>query len=217
MNSGQRRCDLRRLVDALPEDKIEAARRLLEILLVESGELLPEGLVERLSLIERIVDFLPDGVLTVDREGRVVVWNRAVEEMTGVRKEEVLGRGEYAYAVPFYGERRPILVNILLGNGKEWEQKYEKIERKGQVLIGEGFAPCAYGGRGLHFWTLAAPICDEEGNLLGAIQCVRDIGERKKMEDELRHWSTLDALTGLYNCAFLRRSCGGWRKVAPFP
>ncbi|MDN5347234.1 MAG: hypothetical protein PWP65_798, partial [Clostridia bacterium] len=36
------------------------------------------------------------------------------------RKEEILGKGEYAYAVPFYGTQRPILVNILLGNDKKW-------------------------------------------------------------------------------------------------
>lgn len=112
----------------------------------------------------------------------MIVWNRAIEEMTGVGKKEILGRAGYAYTVPFYGERRPVLVNILLGDGKEWEQKYEKVERKGQVLVGEGFAPCAYGGRGLHFWTLAAPIHDEKRNLLGAVQYIRDIGERKKME-----------------------------------
>jgi len=170
-----------------------------------------------LGLLERIVDSLPDGVLAVDREGKVVVWNRAVEEMTGVRKEEVLGRGEYAYAVPFYGERRPILVNILLGNGKEWESGYEKVERKGQILVGEGFAPYAYGGRGLHFWTIAAPIYDEAGNLLGAVQCIRDIGGRKQMEDELRHWSTHDALTGLYNRAFFEEELRRLEKGRSFP
>ncbi len=170
-----------------------------------------------LGFLERIVDSLPDGVLAVDREGRAVVWNRAAEEMTGVRKEEVLGRGEYAYAVPFYGEPRPILVNILLGNGREWERKYEKIERKGQVLVGEGFAPYAYGGRGLHFWTIAAPIYDEAGNLLGAVQCIRDIGERKQMEDKLRHWSTHDALTGLYNRAFFEEELRRLEKGRSFP
>ncbi|RJX26042.1 MAG: diguanylate cyclase, partial [Dethiobacter sp.] len=176
-----------------------------------------ERLRERLSLLERIVDSLPDGVLAVDREGKAVMWNRAVEEMTGVRKEEVLGRGEYAFAVPFYRERRPMLVNILLGDGREWERKYEKIERKDQVVVGEGFAPYAYGGRGLHFWTLAAPIYDEAGNLLGAVQCIRDIGERKQMEDELRHWSTHDALTGLYNRAFFEEELRRLEKGRFFP
>ncbi|MEW6522202.1 MAG: HD domain-containing phosphohydrolase [Bacillota bacterium] len=170
-----------------------------------------------LGLLERIVDSLPDGVLAVDRAGKVVVWNRAIEEMTGVRKEEVLGRGEYTYAVPFYGERRPILVNILLGNGKEWEIGYEKVERKGHVLAGEGFAPYAYDGRGLHFWTIAAPIYDEAGNLLGAVQCIRDIGERKQMEDELRHLNTHDALTGLYNRAFFEEKLRRLEKGRSFP
>ncbi|MEW5920961.1 MAG: diguanylate cyclase, partial [Bacillota bacterium] len=176
-----------------------------------------EKLRERLGLLERIVDSLPDGVLAVDRAGKVVVWNRTVEEMTGVRKEEVLGRGEYAHAVPFYGERRPLLVNILLGNGRESERKYEKIERKGHVLAGEGFAPNAYGGRGIHFWTLAAPLYDKEGNLLGAVQCIRDIGERRQMEDELRHCSTHDALTGLYNRAFFEEELRRLEKGRSFP
>jgi len=193
--------DLHRLIDALPEGKTKAAKKFLE-LLGKGGDALPERLAKRLDLLERIVDSLPDATLAVDRAGKVLVWNRAMEEMTGVKREEMLGRGEYAYAVPFYGKKRPLLVNILLGNGEEWEGEYEKIERKGPVLVGEGFASFARNGRGLHFWTLAAPIADARGNLLGAVQCIRDISERKKMEDELRYCSTRDALTGLYNRAF---------------
>ena len=33
-----------------------------------------------------------DGVLAVDREQKIVLWNRAAEEMLGFRAEEVLGR-----------------------------------------------------------------------------------------------------------------------------
>lgn len=217
MNPSQQKEDLYHLVDALPEEKTGTARRLLELLLSDSTGIPPEPLVEKLHLLERILDCLPDATLAVDREGRVLVWNRAIEEMTGVKKEEILGRGEYAYAIPFYGTQRPILVDILLGNGKEWEQEYEKVERKGQILIGEGFAPCAYGGRGLHFWTLVAPIHDDKGNLLGAVQCIRDIGERKKMEEELRRWSTRDALTGLYNRAFFEEELRRLEKSRSFP
>jgi diguanylate cyclase (GGDEF)-like protein/PAS domain S-box-containing protein len=169
------------------------------------------------GLLGMIIDSVPDGLLAVDSEGRVIMWNRAVEEMTGVRKEEVLGKGEYAHAAPFFGERRPILVNILLGNGKEWERGYEKFERKGQMLVGEGFAPNAYGGRGLHFWTIAAPICDAAGGVLGAIQCIRDIGERKKIEQELRQKSLHDGLTGLYNRNFFEEELRRLEKSRSFP
>lgn len=209
--------ELHQLVDALPEGKAEAARGFLEFLLSDSSTLFPEGLVEKLSLLERVVDSLPDATLAVDRKGKVVVWNRAAEEMTGVKKEEILGSGDYAYAVPFYGEQRPLLVNFVLGNGKEWEREYEKIERKGHILVGEGFAPFACGGRGLHFWTLAAPVYDQKGNLLGAVQCIRDIGERKKMEEELRYLSTHDALTGLYNRAYFEEELRRQEKGRSYP
>lgn len=176
-----------------------------------------ENFTGQAGLLGIIIDSIPDGLLAVDREGKVIMWNRAVEEMTGVRKEEVLGKGEYAHAAPFFGERRPILVNILLGNGKEWERGYEKIERRGQMLVGEGFAPLAYGGRGLHFWTIAAPICDDTGNVLGAIQCIRDIGERKQIEQELRRKSMHDTLTGLYNRSFFEEELRRLEKSRSFP
>lgn len=90
----------------------------------------------RRGLFEKSVDSIPDGILAVDCEGKAIVWNGALKKMTGVRKEEVLGRGEYAYAVPFYGERRPMLANILFGDGKEWERKHEEIKQKDQIVVG---------------------------------------------------------------------------------
>ena len=46
--------------------------------------------------------------MVIDREGKVIAWNKAIEDMTGVRAEEMLGKGNYEYAIPFYGERRPM-------------------------------------------------------------------------------------------------------------
>jgi PAS domain S-box-containing protein len=40
----------------------------------------------------------------IDRRGKVLAWNRAIEEMTGIEKEKMLGEGDYVYAIPFYGE-----------------------------------------------------------------------------------------------------------------
>lgn len=217
MNLGQRKDDFHRLVDALPEEKTVAARSFMEVLLSDDTMLIPESSAERLGLLEGIFECLPDATLAVDREGKVLVWNRAMEEMTGVKREEMLGRGEYAYAVPFFGKPRPILVNILLGNGKEWEQEYEKIERKGHILVGEGFAPFACSGRGLYFWTRVAPIYDDKGNFLGAVQCIRDIGEHRRVEEELRYSSTHDALTELYNRTYFAEELRRLEKSRSFP
>ena len=60
-----------------------------------------------------IIDFLPDATFVIDRDKRVVAWNRAIEEMTGMPKEEMIGKNDYAYAIPFYRERRPITIDLL--------------------------------------------------------------------------------------------------------
>ena len=63
---------------------------------------------------ESLIDFLPDATLVIDREGNVIAWNHAMEEMTGVQAKDILGKGDYEYALPFYGERRPILIDLVL-------------------------------------------------------------------------------------------------------
>ncbi len=66
-----------------------------------------------------IIEFFPDAIFVVDRNRKIIAWNRAVEEMTGVGKEEMLGKGNYAYAVPFYGEPRQILIDYVFENDKQ--------------------------------------------------------------------------------------------------
>jgi len=169
---------------------------------VETLERKNRQLSETHRRLESILELLPDATFAIDTQRRVILWNRAAEEMTGLKKEEILGRGDYAYAVPFYGIQRPLLVDLLLGDNREWEAKYRSIQRKGDVLYGEGYAPQAYGGRGLHFWTAVSLLYDDQGRVAGAVQCIRDIGERRNLEEKLRHLGTRDALTGLYNRSF---------------
>lgn len=148
MNSSQRRDELHRLVDALPEEKTGAARRLLELLLSDSSGVLPESSGERLSLLERIVDSLPDGTLAVDREGKVLVWNRAMEEMTGVKKEEILGRGEYAYAVPFSANGGPSSSIFSSGMARSGNRSMKKSRGRAIFLSAKvlHLSPAAAGG-----------------------------------------------------------------------
>ena len=53
-----------------------------------------------------IINFLPDATFVIDIEGRVIAWNRAMEELTGVSAESMMGKGDYEYALPFYGEKK---------------------------------------------------------------------------------------------------------------
>jgi PAS domain S-box-containing protein len=133
---------------------------------------------------DAIFDFLPDATLVIDREGKVIAWNKAMETMTGVKAEAILGKGDYEYALPFYKERRPILVNLVFLPEEELEQKYDTIERTGDTLVVDVFVP-QFGPGGAYLWAKASPLYDDKGNVIGAIETVRDITDRKLAEQEM--------------------------------
>jgi len=156
---------------------------------VSERKQLEEALQESEQKLTNIIDFLPDATFVIDREKKVIVWNRAMEEMTGIKKEDMIGQGNYLGSVPFYGERRPYLLELVDADDKELESKYEYVQKKGNTLYAEGFTPALHGGKGAHLWATGAPLFDGRGNRIGAIESIRDMTNRKLLEGELV-WKT---------------------------
>ncbi len=142
------------------------------------------ALRESQGRFQDIIDFLPDATLVIDREGKVIAWNRAIEAMTGVKAQDILGQGDYEYALPFYGERRPILVDYVFKEEKEFRAKYARVSRRGEVLCGETYVPQLRPG-GAYLTATAGGLYDGSENLTGAIEIIRDITERKHLEEAL--------------------------------
>jgi PAS domain S-box-containing protein len=132
-----------------------------------------------------IINFLPDATLAIDREGRVIAWNRAIEELTGIPARDMLGKGEKEYAIPFYGQRRPILIDLVFESDERIAERYSGIVRQKDILIAETDMP-RIKGKQLTLMGKASPLYDQNGNLVGAIESIRDITPRKLAEDELR-------------------------------
>lgn len=145
-----------------------------------------EALRESEQRLSDIIDFLPDATFAVDREGKVIAWNRALEEMTCVLKSEMVGKGNYAYAIPFYSERRAILIDLIFMDRKEIEEKYYFILRKGDQLIAETFIPMLNGREDVFLWGIASPLYDSSGSVVGAIESIRDISRYKQTEEDLK-------------------------------
>jgi PAS domain-containing protein len=121
-----------------------------------------------------IVSFLPDATFAIDKEGRVIAWNRAMESMTGVKADDILGFGDYEYSLPFYGFRQPILIDLVLQPDPNLEAGYEAMERDGMSLTGEVFIS-SFGTNGTYIWAKASPLYDSNGSVTGAIESLRDI------------------------------------------
>ncbi|MBU0663665.1 MAG: GAF domain-containing protein [Proteobacteria bacterium] len=132
-----------------------------------------------------IFDFLPDPTFVVDQEKKVVAWNRAMEEMSGVSQQEMLGQGDNAYSVPFYGERRNLLIDLLDADDGDLNGKYQHVTRQGERLYAEVFCPALYSGKGAPVWAVGAPLYDSDGKRIGAIETIRDITAIKEIETNL--------------------------------
>ena len=132
-----------------------------------------------------IINFLPDATFAIDMNGTVIAWNRAIEVMTGVPAKEMLGKGGYEYAIPFYGERRPILINLIFVHDDEIRSRYSDIVHDGTMLAAETTLSHLKGEQRT-VWARATPLYDQGGHVVGAIETIRDITARKAAETELR-------------------------------
>jgi PAS domain S-box-containing protein len=128
-----------------------------------------------------IIDFFPDATFVIDKEGLVISWNRAMEVLTGVKAEEILGKGDHEYALPFYGIRRPLLIDLVMEPANEDVKTYYTFQRDGEAIVAEIYIPTFKPG-GIYLWGKASPIYDTEGNLAGAIESIRDVTEHKTAE-----------------------------------
>jgi PAS domain S-box-containing protein len=138
--------------------------------------------VEHQHRLVDIINFLPDATWAIDTTGTVIAWNRAVEELTGVTAENIIGKDNYEYSVPFYGCRRPILVDIAITPNKELEAHYSSFRREGDTVEAEIFVPHFRAG-GVCLWAKARCLLGAAGNVIGAIETVRDITEIKRMQE----------------------------------
>lgn len=133
-----------------------------------------------------IFDSLPDATFVIDNDRNVIAWNKAIERLTGVRKEDVIGKGDFEYAIPFYGVRKPILIDLLFENDKELIENYNVISYEDGVIIAETCVPINATKKKFSAWGKATLLYNASGKMIGAIEAIRDVSVYKKTENELR-------------------------------
>ncbi|MEI6305977.1 MAG: PAS domain S-box protein, partial [Deltaproteobacteria bacterium] len=167
-------------------DELKLLADSFNTLLAEMGqrELL---LLENRKRLADIIDFLPDATLAIDREKRIIIWNHAIEKMTGIPASEMLGKGDYAYTVPFYGEARPQLMDLIFEYNEQLTNRYVNIIREGNSFSAEVFCNALFNNKGAWLFVKAAPLLDQSGTIIGVIEIIRDITDQKRSDEELRN------------------------------
>ncbi len=127
------------------------------------------------ELFLNILDSIPDPVFVIDSNHKIVVWNKQLQKISQIPREEILGKDSSYCAMNFYGTPGPVLADLILEPALETEFN-RSFRREGDDLYKEGHINVASTGKSVYYWAKASPIFDHNGNIIAAIEILRDNG-----------------------------------------
>lgn len=138
-------------------------------------------------------DELFDGVYGVDRNKRIVFWNRGAEKITGYSRDEAMGKGCAACLGSIDSVTQEVLCDLSCPIAACLEGG-QRQEGEALILHAEG--------RRIPVAVRTVPMTESDGTVVGAIQIFRDVSSIKAQERrvrELEELALLCPLTGIGN------------------
>jgi PAS domain S-box-containing protein len=138
--------------------------------------------------LSKIVDGSAIPLFVINKEHVITHWNSALEALSGRKRDDVMGKDDHWMS--FYPEKRPSMADLIVegGSAEEIEVYYRGKFKKSILIEGayeaEDFFP-HLGEKGIWLHFTASPIKDDDGEIIGAIETLVDITERKNLEDNL--------------------------------
>lgn len=138
--------------------------------------------------LDAIINCSPLPQFVIDRDHKVIYWNRALEEYSQINACDIIGTDKHWKA--FYNSKRPCMVDLLVDEDMEGLSYWFPDNCKMSELVegayeAENFYPnMGQNGKYLHFTTSA--IKDHEGNVIGGLESFEDITQRKLAEKDLQ-------------------------------
>ena len=147
------------------------------------------GIVERERTLSQIIDGNTIPTFVINKDHIVTHWNRACENLTGYKSEEIVGTNKQW--LPFRKEERPIMADVIVDEMEEEEidRYYGHSWRKSALIEGayeaEEFFP-HIGKKGKWLFFTASPIREADGKMVGSIETFWDTTERREAKEALQ-------------------------------
>ena len=134
------------------------------------------------KILSDAFNFFHQPAFVIDREGNVIVWNKAMAALTGIREADILGKGDWEYSIPFFGHRSPMLSDLIFQDDATiLENHYTIIEQdKGTITAWTKATPEE--GRQTVLWMTSTALYDSKGIFIGVMGRVRDVTEEMGTE-----------------------------------
>ncbi len=169
------------------EDFIRASLLIMVAILTT---ILKEKLQNLETITSSLLEAIPIALFGIDKEHRIIYWNKACEILTGLSESEMIGTKKH---MKICTEEKPTLADLIVDGvpnpeevkSKEYPKaKWWKSTSVEGTYKGEGFFPhIGKEGRWLHI--TAAPLKDIHGQIIGAVETLEDVTNKKLMEIEL--------------------------------
>lgn len=170
---------------------IEHRDRELEFAYVEdiSGKIeKEEQLKESKNWLSQIVEGSSVPMFVLDEEHRVTHWNKACENLSGIKRGDIVGTKDPWKA--FYEKKRPVMADLVLNEASEEEIEEWYGDKFFKSTLDEAYEVEAFfpdmGEDGKWLFFTAAPLANSDGEKVGAVETLQDITERRETEEKLK-------------------------------
>jgi PAS domain S-box-containing protein len=128
---------------------------------------------------DAILESISDGVFTVDLKWRVTSFNRAAEKITGIPRDEAIGR---------------LCSEVFRSSMCETECALRRTLKSGKPVIGRSGYIIDAEGRRIPVSVSTAALRDAEGRIIGGAETFRDLSEIEALRRELQGRSQIGEL-----------------------
>jgi diguanylate cyclase (GGDEF)-like protein/PAS domain S-box-containing protein len=168
-------------------EKIGSRIILLAMEDITERKLAEERISEALRQQQAILNNIPNIAWLKDREGKYVAVNDPFSSALGMAPDDLVGKSDSDIYPPELAVK--------------YEKDFKDVMATGtRTYIEESIVDCE--GKTRYVEKIKTPIFNDAGVVIGIIGIAHDVTSRKEVEVKLRHESTHDVLTGLYNRAF---------------
>jgi PAS domain S-box-containing protein len=124
----------------------------------------------------------------IDKNHTVTHWNKALELLSGIKAEEVVGTKQHWRA--FYRSERPCIADLLVDTALEEAPQWYGGENRKPAAMDEAYRAVEFfrelGDKGRWLYFTAAALRDSKGKVAGALETLEDVTDHKHAEDAIR-------------------------------